>query len=283
MLIGAGLQWAIGPIYWSLMAQPVNIILLSVYIASLIIAYFFRTKVYAIRWAMQHSAAIPSIAACAIATIVHGLTNLHETLSLWPFVMLYFWMTTILGLASINRIVRMFKDKGRKDLSFYTNHVSFLLNHLGLFIAITSATLGNADIHRATLQLEEGQQELQAIEEDTHRVITLPMCIRLDRFTLETYPNGEAKRFASDVTISRQGEVKSHTIEVNKPLQIEGWKIYQYSYEIWADDAPKISVFELVRDPWLPVVYIGIYMMIAGAFIMFATKRRRHTSVSDEK
>ena len=30
-----------------------------------------------------------------------------------------------------------------------------------------------------------------------------------------------------------------------------------------------LSVLELVKDPWLPLIYIGIFMMIAGAFYMF--------------
>ena len=30
-----------------------------------------------------------------------------------------------------------------------------------------------------------------------------------------------------------------------------------------------ISVFELVRDPWLPYVYLGIFMMLAGAVALF--------------
>jgi hypothetical protein len=29
------------------------------------------------------------------------------------------------------------------------------------------------------------------------------------------------------------------------------------------------SILELVSDPWLPLVYTGIYMMLAGAVCMF--------------
>jgi hypothetical protein len=37
------------------------------------------------------------------------------------------------------------------------------------------------------------------------------------------------------------------------------------------------SILELVRDPWLPLVYTGIYMMLAGAVCMFifGGKRKR--------
>lgn len=37
------------------------------------------------------------------------------------------------------------------------------------------------------------------------------------------------------------------------------------------------SVFELVSDPWLPVVYIGIYLLLVGAvgiFLIASSKRK---------
>ena len=84
--------------------------------------------------------------------------------------------------------------------------------------------------------------------------------------------NREPKRYASDVTVYMANDEKiDGTIEVNKPFEIDGWKIYQVSYDIalgrWSDT----SVFEIVRDPWLPWVYAGIYMMLAGAVLTFIT------------
>lgn len=80
----------------------------------------------------------------------------------------------------------------------------------------------------------------------------------------------EPKRFASHVMMYSQSGVKLDTVvEVNKPVEIEGWKVYQLSYDEvkgrWSD----ISVFELVADPWLPWVYTGIIMMIFGVIFMF--------------
>ena len=38
-----------------------------------------------------------------------------------------------------------------------------------------------------------------------------------------------------------------------------------------------VSILELVRDPWLPAVYTGIYMLIAGAlFLLFITPRKKN-------
>ena len=100
--------------------------------------------------------------------------------------------------------------------------------------------------------------------------------IRLDDQTSLVMPEREPRRFASEVKVyTESGCRDSATIEVNKPFELEGWKIYQLSYDEskgrWSD----ISVFELVRDPWLPVVYTGIWMMIAGAVCLFALSQKR--------
>jgi len=83
-------------------------------------------------------------------------------------------------------------------------------------------------------------------------------------------PEREPKRYASDVTVYTQSEkIKEALIEVNKPLYIEGWKIYQLSYDVVRGKWSRHSVFELVRDPWLPLVYTGICMMLVGALFLF--------------
>ena len=89
---------------------------------------------------------------------------------------------------------------------------------------------------------------------------------------METYPNGMPKRFASDVVVTgKSGKETSAVIEVNKPLKVDGWKMYQYGYDEEAGTESKISVLELVRDPWLAFVYSGIFMMLSGAFLMIFT------------
>lgn len=80
----------------------------------------------------------------------------------------------------------------------------------------------------------------------------------------------EPKEFSSDIDIlTKEGERIPALLQVNESFKYEGWDIYQLSYDEdmgkWSD----LSVIELVRDPWLPVIYTGIFMMIAGALNMF--------------
>lgn len=83
-------------------------------------------------------------------------------------------------------------------------------------------------------------------------------------------PEREPKRFASEVTVyTKKGEKTEALIEVNKPLSIGGWKIYQLSYDEAKGKWSRSSTFELVKDPWLPIVYAGIGMILLGSVCLF--------------
>jgi cytochrome c biogenesis protein ResB len=63
---------------------------------------------------------------------------------------------------------------------------------------------------------------------------------------------------------------------VNKPLSFLGWKIYQSAYEMSANRTKYMSVFDVVRDPWLPVVYAGAILMLIGTCHLFWNGVKRH-------
>jgi cytochrome c biogenesis protein ResB len=104
----------------------------------------------------------------------------------------------------------------------------------------------------------------------------LPIAITLKQFIMETYDDGSPKRFASDIIIyTKNGDSRQATVDVNKPVEVNGWKIYQYGYDTAMGAESQFSILELVRDPWLPFVYAGIYMMLFGALTMFIFGVRR--------
>lgn len=83
-------------------------------------------------------------------------------------------------------------------------------------------------------------------------------------------PMQEVKKYTSNVQVfTQEGETQTAVIEVNKPLRIANWTIYQLSYDESKGKYSQTSVFELVRDPWLPIVYVGIIMLLAGSFYLF--------------
>lgn len=99
--------------------------------------------------------------------------------------------------------------------------------------------------------------------------------INLKDFRIETYPGTEKPAsFESDVILKddTRGIVRNETISMNKPLVYQGYHIFQASY-VQEEGQPEISVFNVGRDPGVPVKYAGALVMIAGVVIMFFTRR----------
>ena len=273
-LIVAGfvLQLATGPLRWDAMAWPVNLVVLIGLLLGIISMHVLRKKVRLFRWMATLQAGIPAMVACAMLTVLMGVTRqapaghpatepigITNMLSFWPFVLSYLWLTILVGMVCMTRLRASW------------HNVSFLLNHLGLFLALVAGTLGNADMQRLQMTVQEGKTEWRAVDAK-RRVHQLPIAIELHDFFIEEEPR---LSFASDVTVyTKRGITVRDTIRVNKPLSVRGWKIYQFSYDEARGKDSDISVFELVRDPWLPLVYLGIFMMLAGALSLFATRKQ---------
>lgn len=60
-------------------------------------------------------------------------------------------------------------------------------------------------------------------------------------------------------------------IQVNKPAKLGQYLVYQQSYDIDKGKYSNISVLNIVKDPWMPVVYLGIFMLLAGIVLLFVT------------
>ena len=92
-------------------------------------------------------------------------------------------------------------------------------------------------------------------------------------------PMQEVRRYTSHVQVfTEDGKSKTAVIEVNKPLRIASWIIYQLSYDESKGKYSETSVFELVRDPWLPIVYAGIIMLLIGSFYLFIVGPKKKKS-----
>lgn len=86
----------------------------------------------------------------------------------------------------------------------------------------------------------------------------------------------EPERYASRIHIYTQTQKNIvATVEVNKPVSVDGWNIYQLSYDEAMGRWSETSTFELVKDPWLPAVYVGIYLLLAGAVLIFIVAQKR--------
>lgn len=274
IVVGMVLQALVGPFHWEWLAFPVNLTVLLVFLGLLVAAYLLRRKFSFFSWMMTLDAAVPAVIYALALTLLMGFTAQREDgsgipwisqmLDFWPFVLSYAWMMAILGLTTLNHL-----------LNFRVREIPFLLNHLGLFLALGCGALGAPDTQSLHMTTREGETTCQATDE-AGNVHPLDLSIELHDFIMEEYPLQPGakmrmpKRFASDVTVrTKKGEVIPAVIEVNKPLQAGGWKMYQYDYDEEKGTESEISVLELVREPWQPFVRTGILMMLAGALCLF--------------
>ena len=278
-LIGGGLIFAglmlelsVGPVDWDAFRWPVNGIVLAGFLATIAIIFLLRKRVYGFKFIGTYKAAIPTLIYAVVLTIIMGLTRqevngvwLNNMLSFWPFVLIYVYIAVILGQIVLRRTLHF---QWKRD-------IPFLLNHLGLFLAMTTATLGNADMQRLKMITVKGEPEWRALTSQ-QQIVEMPIAIELKEFIMETYDDGSPRRFASDIQIlTKSGKNIQTTVEVNKPVEVDGWKIYQYGYDTQMGAMSQTSILELVSDPWLPLVYTGIYMMLAGAVCMFILGGRK--------
>ena len=80
---------------------------------------------------------------------------LSQMLTFWPFVLIWTWMMVISGLATLNHLMR-----------FRLSEIPFLLNHLGVFVAVVAATLGSADMQQLQMTVAYGTPERRAFSDD---------------------------------------------------------------------------------------------------------------------
>lgn len=189
LVTGGLLQVTLGPLEWGLFAWPANFITLILFVFLLIVAYLLRKRSYFCLFMSTMQAAIPAIAAAVILTLIMGVTKqvaegkrpmdplgLTKMLSFWPFILVYVWMTAIVGEVTINQIAR-----------FSWRRFPTLVSHVGLFLILTCGTLGSADMLRVKMYCETGQPEWRGLDA-FNNVHQLPVAIQLEKFTIDEYP-----------------------------------------------------------------------------------------------
>lgn len=273
VIAGLALQLSIGPVTWEVFAWPANGIVFAGFLMMITLIFLLRKKVDVFQFLGTYQAAIPAMVYAVVLTIVMGLTRqevngtwLKNMLTFWPFVLIYVYIAVILGFIILRRLIH---------LSNWKRDVPFLFNHVGLFLALTTATLGNADMQRVKMITTVGEPEWRALTQDG-ALKEMDITIELKKFIMETYDDGSPKRFASEIRIQTKSDKSIETVvDVNKPYEVDGWKIYQYGYDTQMGAQSQVSILELVCDPWLPFVYTGIYLMLAGAVCLFVLGDRR--------
>lgn len=151
--------------------------------------------------------------------------------------------------------------------------LGFILNHLGILLIISASFFGSPHVRRCKVILYEGEVSQLAYTDDNH-LLTLPFPIALQDFEVEYYEqDGHSPRqFTSQLLV----DGVPMTTAVNAPCSHEGWTIYQHSYDQWEG---AYSILLLVRDPWLPLVYLGMMMLAMGSVMLLFGKWRAKVTI----
>ncbi|NTU52777.1 MAG: cytochrome c biogenesis protein ResB [Chlorobiaceae bacterium] len=289
--------------------------------------------------------------------------RLDGMFSSWPFALVTLFFLFNLGLTLV-----------WKTFPFRLANLQFMLFHGGFWIALSCGLLGNSQLQRFVVPIDEGRATNVAYDRDTERALHLPFSIFLKDFQIDQYAarlalydprtdqviesnskqmhdiskgataewpgvgsltvldyfpdalpdshgipvpvegkngfpfarvrlevggvvsehwitsggpqlkpqfvpmgdyyivmaEGEPKAFRSEVMVMGEGgERVAALLEVNKPVDFHGWKLYQMGYDEKAGRWSTLSLVEAVRDPWLPAVYVGFFMIMAGNLLFF--------------
>lgn len=134
---------------------------------------------------------------------------------------------------------------------------------------------------RGNVNLSEGQVA-DVVFLSTARgylVQELPFSIELKQFYIEHYSTGQPKRFASDIVVTNKlsGKKTAATIEVNKPLTVDGVTIYQASFgdggspvdlQVWGDGSAQKLASKSQKTESIKL-HDGAYSLELGDFRLF--------------
>ena len=192
VLTGILLQVSVGAFTTNFLQFPTNVFVGIIYLLVVVILSIQSNKNRTIRWFSSMEASITSIAVFLALVLVMGLTRqsagpdnsgllgvlgFKNMLSAWPFVLVFIYMMTVLGLVTIRRLKHF---RWEKD-------IPFVLNHVGLFLTLLTAVLGSADMHRYQMIVGLDTPEWRATDEDG-KMVEMDMAIELNSFTIDEYP-----------------------------------------------------------------------------------------------
>ena len=358
---------------------PTNIYILVsfIIITAALFIFFKNSKIF--QWLSSGKLAITSIIWLLILVILMGIisqnkvsnNNLINSLGLnniinsKAFYIVQFFLLINLLTVTISKLN-----------SFSIRNISFIINHLGIFILIVSLSFGAGDIEQYTIKLDKKNYVWQV--KNTTSQTELPFALKLKDFDIEMFPakiaivdnksdeilkgnnriisankdssmffndyeirlleylpnavfvgekyhfvndqgaapaaklnitdksggrtywiscgsfmypsqffaidsnytlamlEPEPKLFQSKIELThKNSETENITISVNQPVNILGWDIYQTDYNKEMGKWSEYSVIEIVKDPWLNFVYLGIFMMMFGSIALIFLGRKK--------
>ncbi|MCQ2083772.1 MAG: cytochrome c biogenesis protein ResB [Bacteroidaceae bacterium] len=282
IVLGLVLQAITGPLDWQSAGKYAIAIAVPVII---VIPFLTGCSGLVTGWLGSTRSATASIAWTLAVTVVMGLIRqdgaaadygmtssfpgFRNMLSNWSFILIYLWLLLSISFAVCRVCFPMTVKK-----------IPFLLNHAGLFLALTAGVISAAWSCSYRMTMAKGEKLSQAVSR-LGNMETLPLSIELKDLDVSFFSEADAgtgtaavpKQFVSTVAVKlvSDGPGREFQVRVNHPARVGRWHIYQYGY----DDIAETSTLLVISDRWRPVVGFGLLLMLAGAISLFVQTSRR--------
>lgn len=243
--VAALAQVVYGPFPVEAFEFPVNAAVLFTMTAGLWVLWRERPHCALSRWLTSGTTSLLLIAALCISAIVQGLVPRTDIVHGWFFIAI---MTALLA----NLLMVVFSRAARPR---------FLLNHVGVFLALAGGFFGAADMSedRVVAYRDGAEDGTAAAQADAASYMVLK------DFDIETAGDGSVSNYKATVLI----DGSPAEIKVNHPYHRNLFEdVYLLSYDNSGTEVRHCTL-GIVRQPWKYAIWLGIIMMMAGCVLMF--------------
>ncbi|BAU23039.1 hypothetical protein THC_0647 [Caldimicrobium thiodismutans] len=166
------------------------------------------------------------------------------------------YLQDVLALKSVNKTFEkgelFYKTQNR--FSFFSVYVV----HFSLVIVIIGALIGAFFGWRGNMNILEGETSNIVQPFRKKDPVQLDFSLKLNKFILETYPNGMPKEYISNVTVLDGNTTQSAIIKVNQPFKYKDVTFYQASYNVIPEFKVKVNfngkIEEKILSPFNPLM-----------------------------
>lgn len=260
LAVAIALQFLTGNIPLSFLSFPLDLILALIWAVVMISIWKTRRKSLFVAFMLSRGATVSAIVLFLGFSLAVGISGQRELVSTWVFaaVMLYF-QTVLLYV-----ILRGWRAQTATGARLGAIRWRFLLNHVGILLAVSSAFWGAPDTEVLRVRAIRDLPVRDAFTMDG-TMGWLPFEITLKEFNVDTYSNGVPSMYEARIDVDGEEVL----LKVNKPYSVSlGKDLYLVGFDnMYEGDT---CILQVVYEPWRYAALAGVIMMLAGAFLLFA-------------
>ena len=265
LAVALALQILTGNIPFSFLTFPLNLILALIWALVMVSVWKTRKKSLFVGFMLSRGATVSAILLFLAFSLVVGISGERELVSSWVFAAVMLYLQTVLLFV----ILRGWRAQTATGARLGAVRWRFLLNHVGILLAVSSAFWGAPDTEVLRVRAIQDVPVRQAVSMDGIPE-SLPFEILLSEFKTEIWSNGVPSMFEAKLLVNGENVV----LKVNEPYNVSfGKDLYLVGFDSMYDSGS--CILQVVYEPWRYGALAGVVMMLAGAFLLFVGGPRR--------